>query len=153
MEKDYYFFIYKGLPCVINRVEWSGHLCGYVGINKEHALYGKKYSDYVVVEDINKIKCNDNYIGLFINAFSDDRKENEISIDMLLNVHGGITYSENEAPNTECKKYPDTWWFGFDCAHAGDLCPKSKYSEGVYRDVTFVKKEVRKLVSQLLQFK
>jgi hypothetical protein len=35
-----------------------------------------------------------------------------------VDVHGGLTFSEIE----ECKEHADGqgWWFGFDCAHAGD---------------------------------
>jgi len=151
-EKDYYFFEYRGLPCVINRVIWSGHLCGYVGIPKNHALYGKKYSEYIAVNNLDDVKFNGNYIGLLINSFDKDRAENEASIDMLFDVHGGITYSENSAPNTDKEQYPDTWWFGFDCAHSGDLCPKNDFGGGVYRDAGYVKKEIHSLVDQLLKF-
>ncbi|AMN41092.1 hypothetical protein [Rhodoplanes sp. Z2-YC6860] len=54
---------------------------------------------------------------------------------------------------------PDnTWWFGFDCAHAGDICPSMSrlglrsmsgdYGE-VYRDIDYVTAECQKLAKQL----
>lgn len=56
-------------------------------------------------------------------------------------VHGGWTYSEDHAPGED----PDgQWYFGFDCAHAGDLVPGSTAFEGdVYRDQDFVDAELR----------
>ena len=51
---------------------------------------------------------------------------------------------------------PDhVWWFGFDCAHAGDRCPIHERKgfaadDGeVYRDVPYVEAEVRSLAKQL----
>lgn len=47
------------------------------------------------------------------------------------------------------------WWFGFDCAHYGDLSPKyvaDRYSsafEGAYRCRAYVESEVRQLAAQL----
>lgn len=50
------------------------------------------------------------------------------------------------------------WWFGFDCAHAGDLCPgmtefKKNYGFTVngdqYRDVDYVAQQVAQLAKQL----
>ncbi len=38
-------------------------------------------------------------------------------IDYYFDVHGGITYAGGHS------EYPiesNLWWFGFDCAHAGD---------------------------------
>lgn len=37
----------------------------------------------------------------------------EIDID----CHGGLTYASDELSGVDI---PDTWWIGFDCAHAGD---------------------------------
>lgn len=36
-----------------------------------------------------------------------------------VDVHGGLTFAK---PDTHCGKdgEDDAWWFGFDCAHAGD---------------------------------
>jgi hypothetical protein len=49
----------------------------------------------------------------------------------------------------------EVWWFGFDCAHAGDLTPAWKVA-GInvgdfesYRDVGYVKKEIEQLAAQL----
>lgn len=61
--------------------------------------------------------------------------------------HGGLTFAGKHWP-LEIK---DVWWFGFDCAHAGDYIPGGIMSEfeGVYRDIEFVKEEVRLLAKAL----
>jgi hypothetical protein len=49
----------------------------------------------------------------------------------------------------------DVWWFGFDCAHYGDLSPSydSKYRGhdelAVYRDLGYVERECANLAAQL----
>ena len=42
-------FIHKELRCVVVFTR-MGHRCGYVGVPKEHILYGKSYSD--ILEDL-----------------------------------------------------------------------------------------------------
>ena len=124
-----------GLPCLIVRGP-VGALCGYVGVSEGHPFYKKTYHD---VED-------------------------------TLRVHGGLTFSDACAEDAvECEAIchlpssgePDyVWWFGFDCAHYGDLNPAydSAYQTGrnrVYRNIAYVEAEIRTLAKQLaeLQFK
>ena len=102
-----------------------GALCGYVRITNSHPLYGVGYSTPI---------CG--VSGCY-----------EHSPDGLFEVHGGITFS-GERRGT-------TWWFGFDCGHAGDLIPAlNRYglTEGVYRDEAYVTDECEKLASQLRVF-
>ena len=96
--------------------------CGYVGVPSGHALYGVGYSD---VED----------------SFL---------------VHGGLTFSgvcDEEHPDKICH-VPDSgeeknvWWFGFDCAHAGDMVPRL-WDDGEYRTLGYVKEQCRLLAAQL----
>ncbi len=125
-----------GLDCLMHR-NHSGTWCGYVGIAESHPLFGKDY-DSVDVE-----------------------------------VHGGLTYADvcqqtgDEAHgicHVPIEGRPEKmWWFGFDCAHGGDLMPvslaiRAKYGEDahtwmgrpdVYRDRAYVENEVTKLARQL----
>ena len=60
-------------------------------------------------------------------------------------VHGGLTFA-----GTWNSK--NLWWFGFDCAHAGDLvfyegC--KPYEDDVYRDMEYVTKETERLARWL----
>lgn len=72
-----------------------------------------------------------------------------------VDVHGGLTYSEEDKETGE-------WVFGFDCAHAGDFSPKlvatlmeytdtdiSHHMRDTYRTFEWVKEEVTKLAKQL----
>lgn len=105
------------------------HWCGYVGIPAEHPWHGKTYND---VEELS------NY---------------------GISVHGGLTYSEGDMPTANSMADKATWWFGFDCAHGGDLVPKLEtYSSefklalgvvDVYRDIKYVKNEAINLAEQL----
>lgn len=115
-----------GLPCMIHRGP-SGALCGYVGVPASHKFYEESYY--------------------------------EPDVD----VHGGLTYADKcqhgPAGESICHvpepgDSDDVWWLGFDCAHAGDVCPKyTSYHEchsyGAYRDLDYVKNEVTCLASQL----
>lgn len=70
-----------------------GALCGYVGVPPEHPCSGKHYNDVDV------------------------------------NAHGGLTFADacHEGGNichVPLPGEPDAvWWFGFDCAHSGDVSP------------------------------
>lgn len=119
-----------GLPCLIKR-NFSGALCGYVGVTEDHPLFGKSYYD---VEDSHPVT-----------------------------VHGGLTYSDRCQPGNEAEGIchvpgpgePDhVWWFGFDCNHGGDLAPGSQLrgmwnTREAYRDVPYVKDQIRRLAAQL----
>lgn len=133
-----------GLPCLIVRNTFgSGALCGYVGVGASHPLHGKGYND---AQDIN--------------------------------VHGG-TFADRCHPlandagichSVEPGEDDNVWWFGFDCSHAGDLNPKIEATlrdirkekplllpqsaiphrwRDIYRDVRYVRKQVRGLAHQL----
>jgi hypothetical protein len=60
-----------------------------------------------------------------------------------ISVHGGLTYSD---------KGDGGWVIGFDCAHAGDLCPAFPYYDGVYRTKEFVISECESLAESVSKF-
>jgi hypothetical protein len=81
-----------------------------------------------------------------------------------IEVHGGLTFAHGCGHGDDPAKgichisaegEPDhVWWFGFDCAHAWDLCPgyerdRPWTEDSVYRDQRYVEGEVRKLARQL----
>lgn len=122
-------FKHQGLDCLLERGPF-GAWCGYAAVPKGHPLFGKAY-------------------GLV-----DDRIE----------VHGGLTYS-NGCQGVICHKTDDpedqVWWLGFDCSHAFDLDLYRKVnfpqhittSYEVYRDISYVRNEVKRLASQLAAIK
>lgn len=64
-----------------------------------------------------------------------------------ISVHGGLTYAEDHAPMLPSD---GSWWFGFDCAHAGDPVPSMRdHGDDVYRDLAFVEAECESLAKQL----
>lgn len=119
-DKITWFFPQYNLMGMIVRSEWSGHLCGYIGVPSNNSLHGLDY---------------DNAPG---------------------SVHGGQTYG------AECSDHichdalpnePDhVYWFGFDCAHYGDLSPKLAYTNGTYKDIYYVAKELAEVAPELAMY-
>ena len=160
----------NGLKCVVT-FQRHGHRCGYVGIPKEHPLYGKDYSDHI---EIRKVDIEDREVsGVFplLGAILDD--DERVRIEAYFNCHGGVTYSGGGEGST----YPiesDLWWFGFDCAHCDDgkdldlamkLFPEhaqsirmTKQIEDMYpvynivRELDYVENECCELAEQLVAF-
>lgn len=71
-------------------------------------------------------------------------------------VHGGLTWNGQR----DWFKLEDVWWFGFDCAHYGDLTPYNvtKYFGAIssgeeYRDMEYVESEVNNLAEQIFSLK
>ena len=122
-----------GRHCLMKRNGY-GAWCGYVGVEPGHPLYKKGYD----------VK------GVY-----------------MLDVHGGITYAdecderrdENGCEIGICHTPPPgepdaIWWLGFDCNHGCDDAPGNDFFDGTsrleaYRDVEYVKNEVRQLARQL----
>jgi hypothetical protein len=91
--------------------------------------------------------------------------------DADVEAHGGLTYAkkcEGEICHVPAPGEPDdVWWFGFDCAHAGDFAPgheatmmsipaivklRSKnpfIRDDVYRDMRYVRDQTERLAEQL----
>jgi hypothetical protein len=108
----------SGLHCRIVRQSWSGHLCGYVGVTKDHPLFARDYNNCP-----GDIEC-----------------------------HGGLTFSGHFKDSDE-----SIWYFGFDCAHSGDLAPYQyergdlPYEGETYKTIDYVKSEILALALRLSQ--
>ncbi len=122
-----------GLPCLIVRNERLGHLCGYVGVPKDHPWYGLDYHDLESVVSVHggltyADKCDGEHICHVVEEGEDD-----------------------------------VWWLGFDFAHSGDKTfltpdhqrifdlhilhpPPFSYT---YKDMKYVARECRRLASQI----
>lgn len=146
-----------GLKCFVNRVMGLGHLCGYVGVQSEHPLFGKEYNDLVKVDPSEFSKKIDmDRVGV-LNLFYAGAKNNEETIKqnllelcLALECHGGLTYSGKASFLTNDESY---WFFGFDAAHAGDLRPLNEYSfDGVYRDFEYIKNDTINLAKQISEW-
>lgn len=119
-EQDLFVGKHRGYKYIIKRMDNLGHLCGYVRLTKNDELFG-------------------------VNIY-----DNEIP----LQVHGGITYGSpgNTLDYSSDKRY---FYIGFDTAHGGDVSPymvdflKEMPSYGTYKDLTYVRKNCKKLINQI----
>jgi hypothetical protein len=124
-EPDLYEWTHRGIECVARRNMQTGAWCGYVDVPRE------------VWESFRILSVN-----------------GTDTLDDLINVHGGVTYSENSLDK-------DAFRIGFDCTHAGDKMPKMFNAEtpmankifenDVYRDLAFVIAECESMVDQILK--
>jgi len=127
-EGDEFDFEVFGFPCYLLRQKSLGYWCGYVQVPKDSRLFRKNYY------------CS---------------SKSELGISKLeqaindISVHGGITFAG------ERKENDDTWYFGFDCGHAGDLVgyifdyPQLSDSTDTYKTKEFVITECKNLARQL----
>lgn len=128
----------SGYPCVITRNPNSGGWCGYVGIPESNKAYE---SDYDNVDDL-------------------------LEEDVYVEAHGGLTFASDRIYEQDEQVFGDVqlWWFGFDCAHVGDISPELdamlrgvghepiRFSEDVYRTQEYVIAETNSLAEQLAKF-
>lgn len=161
------------MPALIVR-NHGGALCGYVGVAPGHPLYRHNYHEphECLSLDLEKVEVGKRGV-IPLMCGVDDMREGRFSPETYFDVHGGITFSDGcqEAGHichTPEPGQPDNvWWFGFDCAHAGDVSPGYRasiakmfdqvemafrdriFKDDVYRDVTYVKAEIGSLARQL----
>ena len=164
-------FEHAGYKCVVALMS-MGHRCGYVGIPKEHPLYGKGYDDYL---EIKKSDIGDREVsGAFPLLFACLDKDERVRIEAYFQCHGGITFADG-GENSDYPIESDLWWFGFDCNHAGDkpdlMYAMKKFpnkreeyiarlgfersfpiSDEIIRTEGYVAKECERLAEQLKEF-
>src|SRR4051794_33398699 len=124
-----------GFACLVVRNP-GGALCGYVGVEPSHPLYGVDYSTEIDLTDerrkmLERPLGNGSPMLLLLACGADEGKQR---LDVLFDVHGGITFAsgcqKSSDPSRGVCHVPedgrpdDVWWFGFDCAHCDDLSPK-----------------------------
>lgn len=133
-----------GLPCLANRNQHSGNWCGYVGVYPGHPWHGVGYSACTQTPPCAESDC----------AHGPDNR---------VDVHGGLTFSDRCSPGeTEATGIchvaepgeAEPWWFGFDCAHSGDLSPGFPmrmrfYDADSYKPLDYVRRQCAALARQL----
>ena len=138
------------------------HRCGYVGVDKSHPLFGVMYdqqTDKITREMVDRMTIGKRgaMIAITANVRADDDQSLRRSPDILLDVHGGITFSSgNKSFNQYYPVKSDLWWFGFDCGHCDDgIIEPSKIDiewnlyKGEVRSLEYVEAECESLASQL----
>ena len=134
------------------------HRWGYVGIPKEHPLYGVGYSeqaDCLTQEAASSATVGAKSPLLVLTAVCGSDAEGLIrrSPDIIFDVHGGLTYSGGSG---NCPvQAADLWWLGFDCGHCNDgpidLDPERNWG-GVVRELPYVEAECERLAAQLKEY-
>jgi len=117
-------FKYIGYTYVVIRMiqGYLKHRCGYVAIDESHPLYKYNYGDKT--EFLGELVNNDEIMKKdtgkrgVVPMFCWDGDKQKLAPEIFFSVHGGITYSGKS--DTYPIKNKKLWWFGFDCAHAGD---------------------------------
>lgn len=76
--------------------------------------------------------------------------------DLDITCHGGLTYGGYLLGTTLNEGGYPFYYFGFDCAHAGDFMPYMKMGlfkdyPTVYRDMEYVTKECKSIARQLYE--
>lgn len=141
-------FEHAGLQCQTYRTE-MGHWCGYVGVPADHPLHGKAYTDKISVpQEMIEREVDIDKIGV-INLFCqiEEPTAEACALVLAFDIHGGITYAANGAPGADVE---GLWWFGFDCAHAGDVSSLDMQGPmGIYRSEEYVIDECKSLADQL----
>lgn len=131
--------IYDGeFSIAIRKHPEMGHLCGYVGVPRDHPWYGFQYN-----QCLQGCKGEPNSIKPDLISWLCDHEKPET---LLVEVHGGLTFSGEGDGEYLPKGF---WWFGFDCAHLGDLMPNFPHGGGTYKDEHYVERECKGLVKQL----
>lgn len=168
-----------GLPCLIVRGP-TGSLCGYVGVPATHRYYGSDY-DHVQADAHGGLtfagKCAEaptretweKFKERGVSAKKEAAKYPQGDAAEFVQARAGElrnydAYAQWCEAAHICHKVEDgeddnVWWFGFDCAHLGDLTPKYN-ARGAYRDhsdtykdIAYVTNEVASLAAQLATVK
>ena len=130
-----------GFPAVATMID-NQYRCGYVGVSPLSPFHRLEYyEDNILLSDIYQSTLQKN----------SGTTNFPIAIDHVIEVHGGITYSGSLA-YLEPKAYRGHWWFGFDCAHAGDMVYRANASTTLavsVRTLNFVIEQSEKVADQL----
>lgn len=142
---------HAGLRALVVYHTSTEHRCGYVAIPKGHPLDQIHYSDpcpALQPIDGETSTGKRSPITLLLAAMSladDDLEEDRTMPQNVFDVHGSITYS-GHLPFKLAQSY--SWWYGFDCAHAGD---KTKYwTQGEERSLEYVAEQCEWLAEQIV---
>ncbi|HEX8388519.1 MAG TPA: hypothetical protein VF636_05840 [Sphingomonas sp.] len=126
-----------GLACIIRRAAYGGHLCGYVGVEPGHSLFGFRHDAFPHVFDI-RVHGGLDY------SEACERGPEETTVCHV--TADDMVHDESDP----------RWWFGFSCDQPYDVVPgirttpdATMAAEPVYRDEAFVFEQCGMLAAQL----
>lgn len=161
-------FFHNGYKCVVV-FTYLGHRCGYVAVTPDNPLFKIDYSQDLKSPELLQ-EINSSTIGKrsIVDLFCWNGED--VTLSMLVNVHGGLTFSNMAyLTNYPTNQVDKVWYFGFDCAHYGDapdvrtaikyftkekmeylLESEKKYpSQGTICTLEYCEQECRNLADQL----
>ena len=127
-----------GLRAVVMLTD-MGHRCGYVGLPSTHVLYGVAYSQHTPYLKMNMQRSTEKMGPIQLLCAAGKSEAELASPEYVFEVHGGLTYSGNGHGTYPVES--ELWWFGYDCAHAGDLPEPDSRMGKVYADMAFSQRE------------
>lgn len=146
-----------GLECIMLRDVNGGHLCGYVGVPRDHPLWGWGH-EAVPVELGISVHGGLNYSRI---CDGGPRPDKRLAGESLRICHPGkshVSYRPMRHATEHRADDPHAWWFGFSCDHIYDVVPKDAADRkrflgpetgAEYRDDAYVVREILNLARQL----
>jgi hypothetical protein len=147
-----------GYECIIMRDATGGYLSGYVGVPRDHPLYGFEHEAIPAGLDI------DVHGGLTYSALCDEgptpqRRRIADEARRICHVPPRPPRYRPVSHATDYRvQHDDAWWLGFECNHVYDLIPDHRPDRdrflapetgAEYRDEGYVYGEVVHLAAQL----
>lgn len=151
-------FEHAGLQCVMHRKDTLFHWCGYIGIPKDHPLFGVGRSEESPVLGAALEQRLEHPVGespSFAVLMSLLGGSIGGSPGVVFEVHGGITWDGPYPGGHPEREAEGLWWYGFDCAHAGDLSPRyalaaiGDFPGHQWRDQNYARRQTERLAEQL----
>jgi hypothetical protein len=103
------------IECVVVKCS-MGHRCGYCGVMPGHVLHGVGYSEKIPgFKGLIRLDETVGDRGVIPLLLADLEAP---SLDVLINVHGSITYADGDDYPVDNKE--GRWFLGFDTMHSGD---------------------------------
>jgi hypothetical protein len=135
-EPDLCGWDYAGHPCLAIRDMSMGVWKGFVGVNAEHLFYGKS------IEQLMQL---------------------HVVLEIFFSVYGGIS-SAGTLPSKYTEYSKNWWWIGIETANGADYMPLLKLdtsdpdmakmlSNQTYKDLHFIRREVKKLAKEISKVK
>ena len=136
-EPDLCGWDYSGQPCLAIRDMSMGVWKGFVGVDSKHPFYGKSIEQLIQLH---------------------------VVIEIFFSVYGGIS-SAGFLPSKYKEYGKDWWWIGIETSHGADYMPLLKLdaatesamanlvSNQTYKDIHFIRREVKKLAVAISKVK
>lgn len=146
-----------GFECIMLRDTGGGHLCGYVGVPRDHPLWGWDH-DAVPQEVGIEVHGGLNYARICAEGPSPARRLAAEARRICHVPPTPATYRPLEHATDHRPGDAHAWWFGFSCDHVYDVVPKDRADRArflgaetgaEYRDDAYVVRETLNLARQL----